>query len=244
MELAFDFVLAEYVGVAQIEVNSFSSYQDKLRFEREKELLVRFYSQYRLHGSDSSILFEMKDDSEMKIIESMDFLDKLLSRILQNKNEKYQRILNAQLAADGQELQNGKDKELMVAEKHHPSRVPIDVIKDKIRSTVVNFSKSHLNNQSLLPCYIAMSFWTEFARHYTSTINDLLVRLHRQKLATKMINSVVVERTVGLLNTSDSYNAHLRAFVDEYNEFYLSYPDILCQDEVKGEFHWRLDNKA
>ena len=124
-------------------------------------------------------------------------------------------------------------------EKRGSDRIPGDLIKQKIRCAIANFNKSHLNDQGLLPNYLAMKYWTEFSTHYTSTIKSLLLRLHKQSLAIKLINSSIVEKTVALLDKPDAYNLHLRSFVDDYNEFYLTVPDIVLQDEVKSEFHWR-----
>ncbi len=238
-DLAENIDFTSYKFTQQGDMNAFTSYQDKLHFEREKEMLVRFYGQFKIDGSEKSILFEMKDDSQKKIIESMDFLDRLLLQILQNKNEKYQKVYNKRLIEEEQKKIDGQNRHAMLAEKRDPNRTQTDNIKEKIAATIQNYNSSNLNNKSLLPCNIVLGLWTDFAFLYSESIKNMLVKYHRQKLAVKMINSSIVERTLELLMKPDSYNAHLKDFVEEYNEFYLTYPDILHQDDVKSEFHWR-----
>lgn len=221
------------------EVNPFTGYQDKLRFEREKQALIHFYSQFKVKYGPGNILIELPDDSEMKIIESITSLNNLLAEIMREKNEKYLQILEKHQAADSLNAVNQIVKKNNVIEKRGPNRIAVDSIKDKIKRVIANFDRSHLNNQGLLSNYLAMNYWTEFSAHYTSIIKDLLVKLHRQSLTIKLINSSIIEKTVALLNKPDAYNLHLRNFVDDYNEFYLTFPDIVFQDEVKSEFHWR-----
>jgi hypothetical protein len=224
------------------ETSPFTSYQDKLRFECEKPALVNFYRRFKVKYGSGNILIELPDDSEMKVIESMAALNNLLGEIMAFKNDKYLTILDKHQATDSLKAQNQIVKKDNVIEKRGPARISAESIKEKVKTAIANFNKSNLNNQTLLPNYLAMSFWTEFSAHYTSTVKDMLLRLHKQSITMKMINSSVIEKTVTLLNKPDAYNLHLRNFVDDYNEFYLTFPDILFQDEVKSEFHWRLNN--